>query len=141
MNKVAFSLFERVQAERDYWRERAAQLEKQLVADVPLPAAWALSPGEARVFRHLLKRGRASHDSLMTVLYGDRPEPPGEAILNVWIFKLRQKLRPFGITITNIHGAGYELPAEDRGFIFSLIDGRDPIPDNTIAQGDADAGV
>jgi len=70
----------------------------------------------------LMRRNRATKDQMMTMLYADRPdEEPDSKTLDVMICKMRKKLRPHGVEIRTIHGAGYELPSTSREKIKALM--------------------
>lgn len=54
--------------------------------------------------------------ALLSSLYQLRPDDPPEIkIVDVWICKLRKKLKPLGINIDTVWGQGYRmLPASPR---------------------------
>ena len=98
--------------------ERNRQLEELLRGDEDIPAAWGLTRMEEQFYRLLDSRGTASHDSIMTHLYGADPNGGAEQkVLHVWVCKVRKKLKPFGIEIETIWGHGYRLkkPPHDDG--------------------------
>lgn len=111
----------RQQVEIDTLRERVRQLEDALIPpSVVVPLEWCLTASEARVFAHLTTRAVASKQSIMTALYSDRSdEDPEMKIVDVFICKLRKKVKPFGVEIVTVWGHGYALP--DR----SQYDGRE----------------
>lgn len=52
----------------------------------------------------------ASKQSIMMAMYCDRiDEDPEIKIVDVFICKLRKKLKPFGVSIGTIWGQGYSL--------------------------------
>jgi DNA-binding response OmpR family regulator len=70
----------------------------------------------------LMRRHRATKDQMMTMLYADRPDDePTSKILDTMICKMRKKLKPHGVEIRTIHGAGYELPPASREIIKALM--------------------
>ena len=73
-----------------------------------------LSPREAALLGVLVARELATRDAIMLALYGDLPDPPCERILNVFVYKLRRKLAPHGVTILTRRGHGLLIPAEQR---------------------------
>lgn len=103
---------ETVEAENDVLRERIAILEEQLGARLPAPVCFGLSGSEARVFGHLYTREMATKNSIMAILYQsmgrDEAEPK---IVDVFVCKLRKKLKPFGVAIETVWGNGYAMPA------------------------------
>lgn len=82
--------------------------------DVILPAEWRLSPTEDQVFRVMLRRDVARLPAFMAAIYSDRPDPPEDKIVQVFIFRMRRKLRPFGISIHRVRNVGYALDEATR---------------------------
>ena len=76
--------------------ERVEALEMALGLDLPVPAEYGLTRREQEVFGMLQKVPVLRQDRAFLVLYGDRNDPPGEKLINVWMSKIRAKLRPFG---------------------------------------------
>jgi two-component system cell cycle response regulator CtrA len=103
-------------------QSRIQQLEDQVevlkdaLADrtVPLPDDWPLSPMEETVFRVMLKRDVARFAAIFAALYSDRPDPPDDKIIHVFIFRIRRKLKPFGVVVTRVRHVGYALDAVTR---------------------------
>lgn len=92
-------------------RERVRQLEEALASSsVVVPIEWGLTPSEARLFAALTTRDVLTKDAIMTALYSDRPDDdPETKIVDVYVCKIRPKLRPFGIEIATVWGRGYSL--------------------------------
>jgi len=105
------ALILRQQAEIETLRERIAQLEAALVPDdVALPIEWGLTSSEARLFAFLTTRDVAAKAAIMHALYGDRiDDEPEMKIVDVFVCKLRRKLKPFAVDIRTIWGQGYAL--------------------------------
>lgn len=79
------------------------------------PIEWGLTSSEARVFGALLERELVTIDVAMAVLYRDNAaEEAEEKILDVFICKIRKKLKPFGIEILTRWGVGYQLSGETK---------------------------
>jgi two-component system cell cycle response regulator CtrA len=97
--------------------ERVRQLEDALSPSaVLIPIEWRLTTSEARMFAHLTTKPQCSKDSLMAALYGLKPDDdePEVKIVDVFVCKMRRKLKPFGVEIVTIWGQGYGL--KDREF-------------------------
>lgn len=97
-------------------RERVRLLEDQLVPPtVRIPVEWCLTSSEARLFAHLTSRDMCTTSSIMLALYSGRidvePEPK---IVDVFVCKIRKKLKPFGVIIETIWGQGYSLPSREQ---------------------------
>jgi two-component system cell cycle response regulator CtrA len=74
----------------------------------PLPG---LSPNEARIFMALLRNERMSRQAIMAITQSRAED---SKIVDVWICKLRKKIKPLGLEIKNIWGEGYFIPREQR---------------------------
>lgn len=100
----------------DMLEERIRQLEDILCPPtVLIPAEWCLTPSEARVFSHLTTRDCATKQSIMMAMYSDRVDvEPEIKIVNVFVCKLRKKLKPFGVNVTTVWGHGYSLVNRQR---------------------------
>lgn len=97
--------------------ERVRQLEELLAADLshhPFVLEAGLTRMESRILGALLRADVVSRERLMVVLYGALPSPPDDGVVNVWLCKLRRKLRPFGMGIVNRFAVGWSLDAAAR---------------------------
>lgn len=96
--------------------ERIRQLEDALAPhSVVARVEWCLTPSEARVFSHLTTRDLASKQSIMLAMYSDRIDvEPEIKIVDVFVCKMRKKLKPFGIEILTMWGAGYALKDREQ---------------------------
>lgn len=109
------SRLEVVEAENATLRERIRTLEAALCETPPLPFEWGLTASEARVFGVLVNRPVASKDAVMAALYRDLGKDEAAAkIADVFICKLRRKLKPFGIIIKTRWGEGWYLEPPTR---------------------------
>ncbi|MFD1328272.1 helix-turn-helix domain-containing protein [Mycoplana ramosa] len=107
---------ERLRDEVDMLRERVRQLEAVLVPDgMQIPIEWKLTASEARVFSHIASRDMATKDSILLAMYSDRNDlPPEPKIVDVFVCKIRSKLKPFGVVIETVWGQGYRLLDRSR---------------------------
>lgn len=110
---LADSLTKRVQeleADRDEWREKCHALEFMFQSKCITPMAWGLTAQQARIFAVLLSNHIATHDQILTAMnYGGKNTVARETSLNTQMHHLREKLRPFSITITSVFGVGYSM--------------------------------
>lgn len=96
-------------------RERVRQLEEALMPPTLLPVEWRLTGSEARVFSCLAGRDMATKQVVMLALYSDRIDDDVEPkIVDVFICKMRKKLKPFGVEILTVWGTGYALKDRER---------------------------
>lgn len=104
-----------IEAENAMLREEIERLRHLLGHHWLPPIEWRLTGSEARVFGTLLAREIATKDAIMAALYRDAgKEEAEEKICDVFICKLRKKVKPFGIEILTQWGTGWRLPAETR---------------------------
>lgn len=106
-----------VEQENLLLRERIAFLEAILIDCARLPVEWGLTQQETRVFGTLVNREVATKDAVMAALYSDRAGAEGEVepkIVDVFVCKIRKKLKPFGIEIRTVWGQGYALNPDVR---------------------------
>lgn len=96
----------RLQEELDFERYGEAGWEP--------PRAFGLTKKEAAVLKALTGRQRCSKEYLLDAIYGVAEDAPQMKIIDVFICKLRAKLRPHGIAIETIWGEGFELSADMR---------------------------
>lgn len=78
-----------------------------------------LTPNEQKVLRALAKYELCSDEILRFAMHGDSLR--GKHIVEVIIFRMRQKLKPFGITISTLRSHGYSLDKESRDRIIGGI--------------------
>ncbi|MBD9372094.1 helix-turn-helix domain-containing protein [Rhizobium sp. ARZ01] len=103
-------------SENEILRERIRQLESALCPDsVRVPVEWLLTSSEAKVFAHLASRDFCTRESILLSMYSDRvDEAPEPKIVDVFICKLRRKVKPFGVAIDTIWGRGWSLQDRNR---------------------------
>lgn len=102
---------EALEAENERLTQRVDQLEAVIgISGVVLPMEWRLTASEARVMGVLLKRELATKDAIMAALYrADARDEAEIKIVDVFICKIRKKLKPFGVQIVTLWGQGYSV--------------------------------
>lgn len=112
-----------LEAENDLLRERVAFLERSIGSDRAVPRVLGLTATESRVLAVLVVRVEASKDQILTIAYNNvhGDELPDPKIIDVFICKIRAKLRPFDIGIDTIWGQGYRLRPEMKKRIQDLL--------------------
>lgn len=104
-----------VEAENAALRERVAVLERALTGCRTLPLEWGLTGSEGRVVGVLLERELATTDAIMAAIYRNLGKDEADPkIVDVFICKIRKKLRPYGVAIETVWGRGYGIPAAQR---------------------------
>jgi two-component system cell cycle response regulator CtrA len=109
---------EALQSEVGRLRERIAVLEGALGFDSPAPVELRLTPHEALLFNVLTKREMVTKSTALSALYSDFGKDEAEPkIVDVFICKLRKKVRPFGIEVETVWGQGYRMSAESKAIV------------------------
>jgi two-component system cell cycle response regulator CtrA len=105
-----------LEAENLALRDRVAMLERDLMGTVSLPPVLGLTRQEERIFLVLLHRDVCSKEQLMIGAYDQLHEGdlPHIKIIDVFICKLRKKLKPHGIAIDTHWGRGFSLPPDAK---------------------------
>jgi DNA-binding response OmpR family regulator len=85
------------------------------------PAKWALNAGEQRVLTSLISApdGFRTHEALLHAgrKYDDTAVDAG--LVKVLVARLRTKLRPYGIRIHTMWGAGYKIDPESKAIVIA----------------------
>lgn len=85
------------------------RLRDELFTPTLVHPDWGLSAIEARIFDILAKRQRVTLEGLMVGLFSHRCEELRPDTPQSHISKMRRKLAPYGIRITNERFLGYKL--------------------------------
>lgn len=104
-------------AENAALRARVAELEGLLYAadGWSAPLEWGLTAAEARMMGVLVSRPLATRAAFLAAMYGDvGKDEPAPRIVDVFVCKIRRKLRPFGVAIVTVWGEGWRLPPAQR---------------------------
>lgn len=102
-----------VERENEELREQVRQLLIMLRGDAPMPIQFSLTGKEAALLGALMQGTIVSKESCLHFIYQGRDEPELK-IIDVFVCKLRRKLKPFGITIDTAWGRGYALAPEAK---------------------------
>ncbi|MDR3488759.1 MAG: winged helix-turn-helix domain-containing protein [Bradyrhizobium sp.] len=108
-----------LEAENAELRARIEYLENEMFSGGLLfPVEWSLTGSEARIVGLLLARPFARKEQIMTALYRDQNRDEAEQkIVDVFVCKVRKKLKPFGVVIRTIWGVGYAIDEPARGIL------------------------
>lgn len=113
MNKFALPNYSEM--DRDVLIERILQLEEQGGVRFETHPRYGLTQYEQAMLGILVSRKEVvSKDQVYTLLYGMHDDPPEQKILDVWVCRLRQKLKPYDITIHTVWGRGWFIDPEDK---------------------------
>jgi two-component system cell cycle response regulator CtrA len=104
--------------ERDELAEKVRQLEVKLRGAWEAPAEFSLSPAEEACLRALVNRQGTVTKAALHEATRDPFDPQTDEVLikivDVYICRLRQKLKPFGLSIQTSWGTGYRLTPDTR---------------------------
>ena len=112
-----------LRAENDELGERVGQLERLLkYAAFWMPREFSLTRTEETVLGALMAHPVATRDHFMHALYNGRGDlEPDVKIVDIYISKLRRKLKSFGIEIKTEWGRGYALTQDSKAIIKQFI--------------------
>jgi DNA-binding response OmpR family regulator len=106
--------------------ERIVQLTKALGATLYAPPALRLTQSEATIVNMLLARPLLTREAAWTVLYGADPNGPDPKIFDVFLAKIRPKLRLHDVEISTVWGRGWFLDHDSRARLQSIYDAPAP---------------
>lgn len=107
----------RLRIENKQLRERVEDLEYDLKelhgqvngAKLFFPIEWALTARETDVLRYLVVNTVGEKKAIHRAMYPREWDAPDLKIMDVFICKLRRKVRPFGVEIDTVWGIGWSL--------------------------------
>lgn len=100
-------------------KARIRDLEAAFGFEWRAPRVLHLTKHENRLLGLLVARHSITHQGAYQALYGTRLDPPEPPIINVYICKVRRKLRPFAVHIWTQRGL-FGIDAESLARINSL---------------------
>jgi DNA-binding response OmpR family regulator len=112
-----------LEAENDELRAKVWDLEKSFGFYNDVPIMFGLTGSEAKVLSLLGERDMANRDQILSALMVGRgaDEEPEKKIVDVYICKIRSKLKRFDIVIEALWGRGYRLNAENKAKIAGFL--------------------
>jgi DNA-binding response OmpR family regulator len=114
---------EAIEAENDQLREKIRMLEEAMGLRIEAPLVFQLTRHEAMMFGILFKRELVTKQLAMDALYGDRIDiEPEIKIIDVFVCKLRKKLKRFDIEVETVWGQGYRMPAQSKALAAALLE-------------------
>ena len=90
------------------------------------PVVLRLTGSEGTVLGVLMARAMATKEQIMNLVYAARiDDEPNIKVIDVFVCKLRAKLKPFDINIQTIWGRGYAMAAEEVAKVRALYPQQD----------------
>ncbi len=111
-----------LERENDELRERIRTLEGALGCRLEVPLALGLTPKEGRLLGVLLSREFVTRETAMVALYGMLAdgEEAQPKIIDVFICKIRRKLKPYGIALRIKWGQGYFMTRVAKDAVMAM---------------------
>lgn len=107
--------------ENDELRERMRILTSLSEYDASLQVVFGLTGKENLIVSLLMKRDNCTREALMQIMYAHNPESGVEVkIIDVFVCKIRKKLKKYRIQITTVWGKGYLIDAVTKDRIRKL---------------------
>lgn len=100
--------------ELDVMRERLKQAAGGDESPMPFAARFGLTKHVAILLNILMKHEYLPKERLFLRMYSDRPDPPDPGVMDVWIHKLRQSMKPYGVHVDTIYQQGVSISAFDK---------------------------
>jgi two-component system cell cycle response regulator CtrA len=109
--------------ENELLRAENCRLREQIGLAAKHPLMFDLTRSEAAMFGLLLANRAPRKETFMTALYAlNSDDPPEIKIIDVFICKMRKKLRPFGIEINTNWGESCEIPETSKARARELME-------------------
>lgn len=111
-----------LEAENERLLEEIVRLQEAFgITDELAPIALRLTGKECALLGILMKRDTCTKQQIMSGLYAIGPdEEPEVKIVDVFVCKMRKKLKPFGIEVDTVWGQGYRLTPAAKAIVSNL---------------------
>ncbi|MBS7703276.1 winged helix-turn-helix domain-containing protein [Chelatococcus asaccharovorans] len=115
---------ESLRDENERLRTRIAELEDALFSADAVPACLGLTRSESNMMRMLMARPMVTRRVLLGGLYSHLPkdERPNPQVFDVFVMRIRRKLRRFRIPIQTVRAKGWSLPPKSRARLRALAE-------------------
>jgi two-component system cell cycle response regulator CtrA len=123
----------RLEQENDELRARVRELEAERGIGFEVPIQFRLSRQEAALFGLLMKNPLVSKEFAIRALYLHQQDEAEIKIIDVFVCKIRAKLKPWNIEIGTQWGQGYFIPADSKAIAQRLIDDLNGVPREAVA--------
>lgn len=102
--------------------DRVASLEAAMMGEATPPMEYGLTAHEGRLLGMLITREQCTKEQLLAGIYSARADDPPEIkIVDVYVCKIRKKLKPFGIEIETLWGVGYRIAPASKARIAEAL--------------------
>lgn len=108
----------------DELQNRVRVIEEITGASLDAPLEFGLSRSEATIFGLLTKNELVRRSSIMELLYMHKQDEAEIKIVDVFVCKLRSKVKPFGIAVNTVWGQGYSMPGASKMIVADMLKAR-----------------
>jgi DNA-binding response OmpR family regulator len=115
-------LVAKLEAENDALRARVRVLEELNGIHFGAPPQFQFTKNETVIFGLLMKQKLVLRTSMMLELYMHSQDEADIKIIDVWVCKMRKKVKAYGITICVKWGQGYFMPPESKAIAHAILD-------------------
>jgi DNA-binding response OmpR family regulator len=103
-------------------REELRQLRELFCGPIPLLCDVGLTRHESRLLGALYRTpGIVTRDAIQAALHGSDYLVKSPKAIDVYVGRVKRKLRPLGVEVRTIRGVGYRLTDESRAIIARLV--------------------
>lgn len=115
-------LIAKLEAENDQLRDRVRELEAMVGISFETPPQFGFTQKESVIFGLLLKQNLVRRTGMMDALYLHNQDEADIKIVDVFVCKIRKKLRAYGIEIRTQWGEGFYMPPASKAIAQGLLD-------------------
>ena len=121
MSGLRDDLVRALEQENDDLRARVRELERLLGMTFECPPLIGLTRQESIIFGLLLKNPLMSKELAISTMYLHKQDEADAKIVDVYICKLRKKLKPYKIDVQTQWGQGYFITREHKAVAEQLF--------------------
>lgn len=122
MSTLRDELIETLERENDDLRARIRELETLVGMRFQSPPQFGFTRHESVIFGLLMKAKLVSKPAAITALYLHEQDEAEEKIVDVFVCRMRKKLKPYNIEIQTQWGQGFFLSVESKATAQRLLD-------------------
>ncbi|MBN8960551.1 MAG: winged helix-turn-helix transcriptional regulator [Rhizobiales bacterium] len=108
----------------DELQHRVRVLEEITGAALDAPLELGLTRSEATILGLLAKNEVVRKASVLEMLYMHKQDEAEIKIVDVFVCKIRRKLKPFGVVIDTVWGQGYSMPGASKAIVAVMLKAR-----------------
>lgn len=113
-----------LRSENDELRETVRFMRDMLMPPMRFPRAWRLTPTEGRLLAAFYANPEGLRKESVHAVIDENMEPVTEPkIVDVFICKMRKKLKPYGVAFETQWGSGYFMTPESFSIVGAALAG------------------